>query len=72
MCLFLQDLEIEEELSRVRLVFFLEAGDIMQDFNNQIFTIMHRNSTVHTLHPVQYRQSISQATSQSVYMSIVQ
>jgi len=40
--LFTKDLRIEEELSRARLVFFMEAGDIMQDFNHQIFQIIHR------------------------------
>jgi len=38
----MKELEIESILRRARLVFFLEAGDIMQDFSNNIFNILHR------------------------------
>jgi len=40
--LVLKDLKLEEELSKARLIFFMEAGDLMQDFNYQIFDIIHR------------------------------
>jgi len=36
---------VEAELGRARLVFFQEAGDLMQDFNHQIFRIIHRRDS---------------------------
>jgi len=43
--LFIKDLEIEVQLSRARTVFFMEAGDLMQDFSSQIFSMIHRKES---------------------------